>query len=271
LEYIFYYSIPFVHLKIHSRNFHSRPKRRGRQLVFHPVPFSQREILIESARPKKRSAKRKAPARSPQLLRWQTAALAAVFLVPGIAGGVYFGTHLHKPVSFNISKVASTKVLAVDKPAAKVMPKSIPTNLIIPKIGLNTPLSQTGLDEHGAVAMPWDIDSAAWYQYSPTPGELGPSIIVGHLDGANFANLKGVFYRLNELAPGDQITVNRADGSTANFKVIAMRQVSQANFPTSDIYGNINYAGLRVITCGGTFDSATGHYSDNTVVFAALE
>jgi sortase (surface protein transpeptidase) len=271
LEYIFYYSIPFIHLKIHSRNYRSPAKRRPRQFIIHPVPRSNREILIEPAKSKKRPAAKPIPAvQKRPVIRWQTAGLASIFLIPGIAGAVYFGSHLHRQVSFNISRSASSKVLAVQKPA-KVMPQSIPTELVIPKIGLDTALAQTGLDEHGAVAMPWDIGTAAWYQYSPTPGQLGPAVIVGHLDGANFASIKGVFYRLNELAPGDEITVDRADGSVANFKVIAMKQVSQANFPTGDIYGNINYAGLRVITCGGTFDSATGHYSDNTVAFAALE
>jgi sortase (surface protein transpeptidase) len=272
LEYIFFYSIPFVHLKIHSRNYRSRAKRRRGQLIFHPIPRSDREILVQSANPKKRkTTKRPAAVRTHPWLRWQTAGLASIFIIPGLAGAVYFGSHLHRQVSFNVSKGSAGHVLAVRQPASKVMAQSIPTELIIPKIGLDTPLAQTGLDEHGAVAMPWDIDTAAWYQYSPTPGQLGPAIIVGHLDGANFANLKGVFFRLNELVPGDEITIDRADGSVAKFKVIAMRQVSQANFPTTDIYGNINYAGLRVITCGGTFDSATGHYSDNTVAFAALE
>jgi sortase (surface protein transpeptidase) len=271
LEYIFYYSIPFIHLKIHSRNYRSRAKRRSRQLIIHPIPRSNREILIESAKSKKRPAAKRGPAvQKRQVIRWQTAGLALIFLIPGIAGAVYFGSHIHNKVSFNISRSASSKVLAVPAPA-KVMPKSFPTELVIPKIGLDTPLAQTGLDDHGAVAMPWDIESAAWYQYSPAPGQLGPAVIVGHLDGANYVNLKGVFYRLNELIPGDQITVDRADGTAANFKVIAMRQVSQANFPTGDIYGNINYAGLRVVTCGGTFNPTTGHYSDNTVVFAALE
>jgi hypothetical protein len=36
------------------------------------------------------------------------------------------------------------------------------------------------------------------------------------------------------------------------------------------VYGNIDHAGLRLITCGGTFNRITRHYSHNTVVYAKL-
>jgi sortase (surface protein transpeptidase) len=106
-----------------------------------------------------------------------------------------------------------------------------------------------------------------WYKYSPTPGELGPAIIVGHVD-----SYKGisVFWRLRELVPGDTIDITRADGSVAKFQVNSLQQFDQTNFPTQAIYGDINYAGLRLITCGGTFNRKTGHYDHNMVVFASL-
>jgi len=151
------------------------------------------------------------------------------------------------------------------------MPKSLPVRLVIPKIGLDTQLGQVGLQANGAIQMPWDIEAAAWYRYSPTPGELGPSIIVGHLDGADYADMTGVFWRLHELMPGDKIEVDRADGSDAIFKVIGLKQVPQNDFPTKEVYGNINYAGIRLITCGGAFNSSANHYTDNTIVYGALE
>jgi sortase (surface protein transpeptidase) len=271
-EYVFYYSIPFIHLKISSRNFRSRSKRRTRQLVIHPVPSSKREIIISSARPAKKKPTVKAAAYSHPRLRWQTALPAALFILAGMAGAVYFGTHLNRQVNIGLSPEASSKVLAVQAPVtANAMPRSVPVQLIIPKIGIDAHIAEAGLDQYGAVAMPFDIYTPAWYEYSPTPGELGPSVIVGHLDGANYANLTGIFWRLNELVPGDQITVNREDGSVAKFKVLATKQISRANFPTTEIYGNIKYAGLRVLTCGGNFDPVSGHYDKNTVVFAALE
>jgi hypothetical protein len=68
----------------------------------------------------------------------------------------------------------------------------------------------------------------------------------------------------------DIFEVQRVDGSTMKFKVDSVKQFSQSNFPTNEVYGNINYAGIRLITCGGTFNSQTHHYSDNTVVFGSL-
>ena len=79
-----------------------------------------------------------------------------------------------------------------------------------------------------------------------------------------------VFWRLRELVPGDTFEIDRADGSTAKFKVDAVKQVPQSNFPTEEVYGNIDFAGIRLITCGGTFNRTTRHYSDNTIVFGSL-
>ena len=79
-----------------------------------------------------------------------------------------------------------------------------------------------------------------------------------------------MFYRLAELRPGDQILVDRADGGTAQFVVDRTEQHPKANFPTDAVYGHIDHAGLRLITCGGSFDADTGHYRDNLVVFATL-
>lgn len=267
-------SLPFSRgLIISLRKFttdKSRRSKRKRQLVIGLNVYLIREVAFELTRPKKRKTAALA-ARRPGLsqLPLKTAA-ACLLIIAGIVSSLFFGTHLQKPVDFTI-KSNSAKVLAAPQTASKVLPKSIPIRLQIPKIGVDTQLSQVGLQANGQMQMPWDIETASWYKYSPTPGELGPAVIVGHLDGANYANMAGVFYRLHELSPGDQIMVTRTDGTVATFKVLYLKQVPQNNFPTSEIYGNINYAGIRLITCGGTFDSGTGHYNQNTVVYGALE
>ena len=113
--------------------------------------------------------------------------------------------------------------------------------------------------------MPERYDIAAWYDGSPTPGERGPSVIVGHVD-----TYRGpaVFFYLKELQPGQKLYIDREDGSRVTFKVDRMILVDQDAFPTQEVYGNIDYAGLRLITCGGAFNPATGHYLQNTVIFA---
>ena len=47
-------------------------------------------------------------------------------------------------------------------------------------------------------------------------------------------------------------------------------QVAKDAFPTASIYGKASYPSLRLITCGGPFDRATGHYLDNIIVYAHL-
>ncbi len=90
----------------------------------------------------------------------------------------------------------------------------------------------------------------------------------GHIDSA--ATGPSVFFRLGALVPGDTADVTLADGTVAVFTVTGVRQYPKSVFPTDVVYGNTDFAGLRLITCGGAFDPTTGHYMANTVVFASL-
>ena len=102
---------------------------------------------------------------------------------------------------------------------------------------------------------------------APTPGELGPAIIAGHVD---WDGSPGVFFALRDLASGAEIAVEREDGSTAVFRVSSVEQFPKGEFPTDAVYADIDHAGLRLITCGGSFDRQARSYRDNIVVFAAL-
>lgn len=150
----------------------------------------------------------------------------------------------------------------------KVLPKSLPVHLRVPVAAVDTDLITVGRQADGTLELPTSYDIAAWYKYSPTPGELGPSVIVGHVD--SYKGL-GVFWYLKDLKPNDLIEVDRSDGTAANFSVIKVEEVSQDSFPTNEVYGAINYAGIRLITCGGEFSHATGHYNHNIVVFGKLQ
>jgi hypothetical protein len=158
-------------------------------------------------------------------------------------------------------------------PAVRQQPslrRSAPVSVAIPAIGVRSALLRLGLNPDGTIQVP-DIstsaDEAAWYEYSVTPGQLGTSVIEGHVD----SDLgPAVFYRLGALHPGDRIDVRLADGITAVFRVTGVREYAKAEFPTKMIYGPTNYASLRLVTCGGTFDFSTGHYLSSVVVFASL-
>jgi hypothetical protein len=160
--------------------------------------------------------------------------------------------------------------LALAHPIA-TLPESKPVGLDIPSIGVHSDVQHLGVTSTGAMETPAPgplYDTAAWYRYSPTPGELGPAILLGHVDSA--ANGPSVFFRLGEMKRGDRVSVAREDGSIAVFMVDEVRRYSKNDFPTQLVYGNIDHAGLRIVTCGGAFDESTGHYLDNIVVFASL-
>jgi sortase (surface protein transpeptidase) len=150
-----------------------------------------------------------------------------------------------------------------------VLPASAPTTLDIPSIGVQTTLIRVGITPAGALEVPAGphYDQAAWYRYSPTPGSVGPAVIVGHIDSSRGPS---VFFRLGSLEPGDILRVTRADHSVAVFKVDDVGRYRKDQFPTKSVYGNTDHAALRLISCGGPFDRKSGHYRDNIVVTASL-
>lgn len=79
-----------------------------------------------------------------------------------------------------------------------------------------------------------------------------------------------MFFYLKTLHPGDQVNVQRADGSTAVFFVDGVQKVVKATFPSANVYGRVSYPSLRLVTCGGPFDPAARQYLDNIVVYAHL-
>jgi hypothetical protein len=155
-------------------------------------------------------------------------------------------------------------------PKEPSLPRSAPISVDIPAIGVRSPLLRLGLNPDGTIQVPdlaTSADEAAWYKYSVTPGQIGAAVIEGHVDSQVGP---AVFFRLGALHPGDRIDVTLADRMTAVFRVTGVREYTKGNFPTKMIYGATNYASLRVVTCGGTFDYATGHYLSSVVVFASL-
>ncbi|MEV1043630.1 class F sortase [Streptomyces sp. NPDC049916] len=148
-----------------------------------------------------------------------------------------------------------------------VLPASRPVSISIPSLKVNSTLEDLGLGENRAMDTPRDPDKAGWYTPGPTPGAMGPAVIAGHVtwDGA-----PSVFFELADLDPGDRIEVRRADGRTAEFTVDRSAVYPKDEFPTVEVYRNLDHAGLRLITCGGDFSEADRRYADNVVVYATL-
>ncbi|MEU4390008.1 class F sortase [Kribbella sp. NPDC023855] len=146
------------------------------------------------------------------------------------------------------------------------MRKSAPTRIVIPAIGVDSSLIRLGLDRRGSLQVPPHGFPAGWFTGGPTPGETGPAVIVGHV---RWAGRPGVFGPLRDVRAGDKIAVTRNDRTTATFRVTRISQYSKSTFPSAAVYGNLDHAGLRLITCSG-LDSTSGKFEANLVVFADL-
>jgi len=151
-----------------------------------------------------------------------------------------------------------------------VLARSVPVRLEIPQIGVSSDLLQLGLNPDQTVEVPpLTRDSrAGWYKFSPTPGQLGPSVLLGHVDSAKYG--PGIFFKLGALRPGATVTVTRSDRSAAVFRVDRVVSYPKESFPTLEVYGNTQSAQLRLITCGGKFDLSSHNYESNIVAFATL-
>ena len=148
-----------------------------------------------------------------------------------------------------------------------IVARSVPVRLRIPAIGMSVSLSTLGLNRDGTVQVPTNFQEAGWFRLGPSPGQMGSAVILGHVD-----SYKGpaAFYRLSSLRAGDQVDVSLVGGAVAHFVVKTMATYAKKNFPAQQVYGSHGYSGLQLVTCGGQFDSQTGHYLSNVVAYTSL-
>lgn len=149
------------------------------------------------------------------------------------------------------------------------VPVSAPVKVAIPSIREGSSLLHLGTLADQTIAVPDQAhaNQAGWYTGSPRPGQDGPAVILGHVTSDAGP---AVFYRLAKVGVGDQVHVTTADSMVLTFTVYRVASYPKTSFPTSTVYGNTTGPELRVITCGGVFNSGTGHFLNNTVLYARL-
>lgn len=141
-----------------------------------------------------------------------------------------------------------------------------PVRIKIPKIAVDAVIEKVGLDATGAMDVPKLTINTAWYKFGPKPGEVGSSVISGHLNWWNGAI--GVFEQLNKLNSGDIITVQDGHGKIITFMVRESRSYGADADATDVFYSNDGKAHLNLITCSGTWVNSSQQYSNRLVVFA---
>jgi Sortase domain len=152
-------------------------------------------------------------------------------------------------------------------PAIQFALRSTPVQLRVPAIALTVSLSTLGLNSNGTVQVPTDIQQPGWYRLGPSPGQDGSAVILGHVDSYQGP---ATFFKLRTLVPGDPVYVTLADGVSAQFKVTFVAQYLKTGFPDQLVYAGHGSSSLQLVTCGGAFDSQTGHYLSNVVVYTSL-
>jgi hypothetical protein len=150
-----------------------------------------------------------------------------------------------------------------------VLPASPPTDITIDAIDVRAPVHDVGIAADGTIGVPdaARAQEAGWYDQSPTPGQYGPAVIVGHVDTTTGP---AVFHGLRSLRAGDRVEVNRQDRSVAVFEVNAVERFDKGKLPVDEIFGDFSRPNLRLITCGGRWVGGATGYADNVVVFASL-
>jgi len=143
-----------------------------------------------------------------------------------------------------------------------------PAVIRIPRLDVEAPIIPLGLQEDGSIEVPEDPDQAGWWLGGPEPGEPGPAVILGHVDSQEEG--PAVFFYLQYLETGDEIHIDRVDGSTITYVVESTERHHKDVFPTDAVYGPTEQPTLRLVTCGGDFDFDVRTYEDNVIVFASL-
>jgi hypothetical protein len=203
---------------------------------------------------------------------------SALLTAAGIGAIVFLPSQSAEPVRVDVPVAVAESAQAppvaapvaapvVPASVARQLPASEPLAVRIPALGVRSRVMQLGLERDGSMEVPLGAYPVGWYDGSPTPGQLGPAVLAGHVD---WEGERGAFYGLRELRAGDTVVIDRADGTTVTFRVDRVEEHAKDDFPSDEVYGDLDHAGLRLITCGGSFDEETGDYLDNVIVFASL-
>jgi hypothetical protein len=211
------------------------------------------------------------PRRSPTTSTAKVKGGTALAVVLAVAAFVVITIDGGAPAPVPATAPVTSSVAPAPPPAAAASPlaPSAPTRVRVPSISASSTLIPVGVDaDHNVEVPPLSQPmQAAWYAHGPTPGSLGPAVVLGHVNGDG---KPGIFADLHRVQPGQEIEVDRADGQTAVFTVSRLETVAKDVFPTERVYGNTPDAQLRLITCGGSLDQVAHNYLSNVIVYATL-
>jgi sortase (surface protein transpeptidase) len=173
-------------------------------------------------------------------------------------------------LSARLPEAGAGSTLAAPNTAASATRTQMPNpvRISIPAIGVNARVIPLGLNRDRTMQVPRNFAHTGWFRPGPEPGEQGAAVVAGHVDSRSGP---AVFFRLRELRAGHMITIHLRNGSKVRFLARSMIRVSKGRFPTNRVYAQTTQPTLRLVTCAGRLNPATGHHPDNYIVFATIK
>jgi sortase (surface protein transpeptidase) len=166
--------------------------------------------------------------------------------------------------------LAATRV-AAPEPEPEPVEGVAPIALQVDSVGVDAPI-ELGAVVDGAMQDPSGPWVVSWYEPLGKVGEGGNVVMAGHVDYWNVG--PAVFWDIRELPAGEIIRVVGEDGKNYEYAVQWIERYDAAGLTPeviqNDIVGDTGEETLTLITCGGTFDPATGEYNERWVVRANL-
>lgn len=199
-----------------------------------------------------------------QLVIVATIAAIAIFIVTIIRAAFYMPDNDVGVIPQNDAD--STGIYPATSMTSGVPESELPARLIIPSLDINTDVQHVSINNKGNIANPSNFSDVGWYKHGIVPGHRGNSIVAGHVD--NGLKLPGVFKHLDQLKPGDEITILTKKGERILFKVTGSEMYDYTADPSETIFAETNKARLNLITCDGDWLSERKTYTKRLVVFA---
>jgi len=152
-------------------------------------------------------------------------------------------------------------------PPGHSAPSNAPTGIELPTLAAHSSLITVGLNQDGTIEVP-PLDKpeqAAYFAYGPAPGQVGPALVVAHVNGGG---RPGFFSRLRALKVGDPVLVDVPNGPPVAFRVTSTRLVAKDAFPWAEATAPTPDPELVLLTCGGKLDTKIHSYESNVEVRA---
>ena len=197
------------------------------------------------------------------VVRARIAGVTAALLLTGCAGADPASRSAGAETSAGPSAAPGPAFESYQQVAAR---RPLPVRLRIPSLQVDAPVGPVGTLPDRSVQVPQRWEEVGWFDGGARPGEDGPAVLLGHVDSKAGP---AVFVRLPQVQAGAVVEVVDAEGGVVRFAVDRVEQHPKARFPTEAVYLPALRSELRLVTCGGAFDAATGHYVDNIVVYAS--